>query len=140
MGSANGYLVGGLVGAIPGGDWERWPTDVSANGGEVRFAAAQGSLPTLGNFVPVVGTALSASTPIMFDVTQDVSTYGVLLIIADYPQLKIRELVHDGVSFGPRYQGASNSRVVTVTGFSFSILREGGWPESPSLLSYFLIP
>lgn len=139
MADRAGGAVLGLVGALGGADGDdHSPVDVNYAGAMVYLTQAGVISPTYGSFTPAAGAALTAMTPITFDET---GTYASLaFIVADFPELGIREVVWDGTAFGRQYQGPNNSRTAISGGFTFSLLREGGWPASPTLLTYTLAP
>lgn len=95
--------------------------------------------PVVGNFVPDIGSGILAVTPISFTVSDPVGLRRVL-IVADFPKLGLREVIHDGSIFGPAYQNDANQRIVTtvngVSVYQYTVLRKTGWPESPTIIPY----
>lgn len=87
--------------------------------------------PVIVNFSPPVGTALAATQPVTFDVTDNSGDFRRIIVTALYPRTGIEEVVHDGDSFRGLYQTTSARSMIT-NGFSFSVLRSGGWPSSPT--------
>ena len=89
--------------------------------------------PVVGNFAPATGTAIAATTLLSFDVTDDSGLFRRIIVAAQFPNLGIYEVIHEGVGFAPKYRGAGNLQVAITNGFRYTILREGGWPASPSI-------
>lgn len=93
--------------------------------------------PTVSNFSPAVGAPLSSTDQISFDVTdQPLGVFRRIMLIADFPYLHIREVIHDGDAFGPSYSSALNTRVAITNGFRYTIVRVSGWPASPTIAPY----
>lgn len=87
--------------------------------------------PTIENVDPAPDSEISADTPLEFDTLDDLG-FRRVFIVAKYTALDTWEVVHDGSAFGPKYADES-ARTVVAGGFHFSIMREGGWPEAPTL-------
>lgn len=79
--------------------------------------------------VSPVGPALSTSTPIVFDVT-DNGALGRVVVHAAFAELGLEEVVHNGDRFAPFY-AASSSRTPIDGGWRYSVVRRAGWPSSP---------
>jgi len=99
-----------------------------------------GVLQNLAHFAPsvnppviTIATSLppaTANTPVVVTITP---TSGVPLrkawIDAHFPGIIGDEAIHTGNRFGAYYTNGVNTRVTTVGGgFTFTILRDGGWP------------
>lgn len=91
--------------------------------------------PLVSNVIPEPGSGIVATDVIQFDVTDRVALRRVLLV-ADYPKLRLREVIHDGNVFGPAYLNSRSTMVVINGGFRYAVLRNTGWPESPSIIAY----
>lgn len=96
--------------------------------------------PTVVNFSPSVGTDILANTVLSFDVVDFQGNNPVeityVIISAYYPDLGAEEVIFDGQNFGPTYTNNSNTVNPITAGFSFSCLRDGGWPDSPYINVY----
>jgi hypothetical protein len=101
--------------------------------------ASGGNIPQVSDVVPTPSTTLTADEAITFKVTDvDVDIHRVFVVVT-LPNSGVKEVVHDGDSFGPKYQNVSNYLFYSGPSsevFNFSILRDGGWPESPTLTVY----
>lgn len=91
--------------------------------------------PTITNFVPAVGSQITRLQQLQFDVTDDGPLRRVILEVR-YPENGIQEVIHDGVGFGLKYQGGSNTRTQIAGGFRYTMLRDGGWPENPTITPF----
>jgi len=96
-----------------------------------------GTPPVVSNFVPAAGSNILSSTPVGFDVT-DAGPIRRVIILARYPIAGLTEAVHDGTDFGLQYSNISNTRNPIAGGYTYTILRNGGWIESP-IISPFAI-
>lgn len=93
--------------------------------------------PLVSNVSPAVGTAIHATDPLSFEITDTVS-FRRILIVADFGSIGIQEVIHDGDSFSQIYTGGSNARTAITDGFAYRVLRNGGWPASPRIIPYAL--
>jgi len=103
----------------------------------VNFLGAKdgdGSAPDVVIVGPAAGTPVDALTPLVLEVTDDIAL-GMLIIAARFPTRGIEEVVHNGQRFAAQYDGAS-SRVAVAAGFRFTILRNGGWVDAPTIDVY----
>ena len=92
--------------------------------------------PVISNVTPVAASAIAATQVLGLDATASVAI-RLAMLVAYFPNLGIREVIHDGTSFGPNYPAASgNSRTVISGGFRYTLLRTGGWPASPTIIPY----
>lgn len=87
--------------------------------------------PIVGSVVPAPGTPIASTDPLQLDVTDDSGAFRRILIAVVLGG--VTELAHDGSSFLGNYAGGSCSRTAISGGFRFVILRDGGWPSSPSI-------
>lgn len=78
---------------------------------------------------PPEGSAISSTTPLVIDVTDDLGLRRVI-VAARFPD-GTAELVHDGDLFSTRY--ASSSKTAISGGFRFTLRRQGGWFASPTI-------
>ncbi len=127
-----------------------WPDDftvtVAANTDQVRTqytdeqssyvrsppaTAADTTEPTVGSVVPAPGTPIATTDPLQFDVTDDSGAFRRILVVVNLAGTQ--ELAHDGNNFLGNYAGGSCSRTAISGGFRFVILRDGGWPSSPTI-------
>lgn len=90
--------------------------------------------PVVGGFSPAVGGAVSQTQGITFNIT-DAAGFNRIVILAQFPNIKMYEVIHDGDAFAQRYPASvGNVKTVIANGFSFTVLREEGWPASPKLI------
>lgn len=94
--------------------------------------------PKITNINPSPGISISATQPISFDATDLSGLFRRIIVVATFPGLSIKEIVHDGDSFGPMYSNASNQRSAISFGFHYSIARDRGWPSSPTITPYVI--
>ncbi len=88
--------------------------------------------PVIANVTPAEGTPLDAMQPVSFDITDDTGLFRRILVTVRYAATGQTEVVHDGDSFLGFYQLACSRNPIT-DGYHYSILRDGGWPSSPTL-------
>jgi hypothetical protein len=134
---------------------EGWPDDVKitvlANNAKVPFSPSgspggfeqvnyertppatpvDATSPTIGSIVPAPGTAIASTDPLQFDVTDNSGAFRRILIAVVLAG--VTELAHDGNSFLGNYAGGACSRTAISGGFRFVVLRDGGWPSSPTI-------
>lgn len=91
--------------------------------------------PVIGNFSPAAGSNITRLQPIGFDVTDD-GPFRRIILLARYVSTGLTEAIHDGDDFGLKYQGGTNVRTSIGGGYTYTILRDGGWPESPIISPY----
>lgn len=92
--------------------------------------------PVVGSFSPAVGSGITATTQLEFSVTDTSGDFTRIILVADFHMLGIREIIHDGYNFGPSYRGPHNLRTNITNGYRFTVLRTGGWPESPTIMPF----
>ena len=93
------------------------------------------STPVITVVSPVAGATLSKFTSVVLTVA-DTSRLRRIFTYAFYAGMDVWEVVHDGVVFSPKYRGSVNDRTVLSDGFRYTLLRDGGWPGSPSIKLY----
>lgn len=86
--------------------------------------------PTIEDISPAPGQSLTKDQAITFNTVDDDAIRKVV-IIAKYA-VTGWEVIHDGTSFGPQYNQYS-TREVFGTGYSYSVRRDLGWPEAPTI-------
>lgn len=91
--------------------------------------------PTIGGFSPAIGSQIQSNQVITLQVNDNGPLRRVILHVK-YPSHNIQEVIHDGDSFGLSYQGPSNVQTTIPTGYQYTILRDGGWPESPVITPF----
>lgn len=99
------------------------------------YAQASGSAPgtpAVGSISPTPDSVIGPSTPITFTLTDTVSIVAAL-VLAKFPQSGLYEVVHDGSAFSSNY-AAGSTRSPISGGWSYSVVRTGGWPSSPTIV------
>lgn len=84
--------------------------------------------PTIGNFAPAVGTPITRSEIVSFDVIDNLSSLRraeVFVTLAGETYV-----VHDGDKFRGQFSNLS-SRSAIPGGFRFNVKRNGGWINPP---------
>lgn len=83
---------------------------------------------------PAPSTEITALTPIVVDVTDDVAIRRSILVatIVVASMGTVREVVHDGTAFSAAYLSRS-SRAAISHGYRYTVLRGGGWPAGTTL-------
>lgn len=112
---------------------QRQLSNIDLIGGQLPPVAP--TQPVISNVSPVVGEPISDTTILSFDVT-DPDAFRLIMLIADFPNIEVREVIHDGNSFSVNYSGSGNARVAIPNGFRYSVLRRGGWPVSPRIIPF----
>jgi hypothetical protein len=85
--------------------------------------------PTIGNFIPAVGTPLVRSDVVQFDVLDNVSALRRVIVIVTLGGETF--VVHDGFAFRGQFSNLS-TRSAIVGGFRFNVRRNGGWTNPPT--------
>jgi hypothetical protein len=88
--------------------------------------------PVIANVSPAPGSPLDPNQPVSFDITDDTGLFRRILVTVRYAATGQTEVVHDGDTFLGFYQLACSRDPIT-DGYHYSILRDGGWPSSPTL-------
>jgi hypothetical protein len=94
--------------------------------------------PVIANIDPPPGEVLSANEPVSFDVTDDSGSLLRVIIGVAYSSgalAGVTEIAHDGDSFIGFYT-ASCTRDPISDGFHYSLVRDGGWPASPTVVIF----
>lgn len=95
--------------------------------------------PVISNVQPAAGV-IDRNTPISFETTDELDSFKRILIMVEFPDSQIKEVAFDGEGFGPKYQNINNTQTSITNGFSFTLLRDGGWPDSSGpILTPFVI-
>jgi hypothetical protein len=84
------------------------------------------------DLITPIGT-ISKTTPIIIDVYGTTVPLRRAWINAAYAGVISDDMVHNGDRFGAAYQGVTNNRANITNGYRFTLLRDGGWPGTPSL-------
>jgi hypothetical protein len=87
--------------------------------------------PETSNPQPPPGTVITTSTPLSIDVTDESGEFRRVLIAVVLTGLC--ELAWDGDAWLGNYAGGGCTRTPISGGFRFTVLRDGGWPSSPTL-------
>jgi len=88
--------------------------------------------PTVSILSPVPETAITSTTPIVFDVLDDSGTFRRVLVAIYEPTLGVTRLVHDGDSFLGGF-ALWSSRSMIAGGFRYTVISDSGWTSSPTL-------
>jgi hypothetical protein len=88
--------------------------------------------PVVTNIVPNPGTTLTRSSPVQFDVLDDVG-FAAVLVYVSFPG-RATELVHDSLNF--RFPYAASTRISISGGFRYVVRRTGGWPGDPTFVAH----
>ncbi len=107
-----------------------------ATRGAVARGVVSAPAPIVGPFSPDSGSNITPSTIVSFPVTNKGALFTQITVVAFFADLGISELVHDGVSFGPKYSNPSNIRTTILDGFQYQILRDNGWPDRLTITVY----
>jgi hypothetical protein len=101
----------------------------------VEGGTAETDPPYITNVQPPTGSYITSQTPISFDVMDD-QGFRRIIVHASYPASLTEEVVHNGDAFGLRYTNISNVVSPITGGYSYTILRDGGWPQGPTITPY----
>lgn len=96
--------------------------------------------PRITSVSPADGSPITPTTSVSFVVTDTTapgqpSGFRRVIITASFLRTGMTEVVHDGSGFTTLYSSQS-TRTSTVGGYSYSILRYGGWPDGPQFRVY----
>lgn len=78
-------------------------------------------------------STISKSTPIIIDVYSTTVPLRRAWVNASYAGFLPDDMVHNSDRFGSAYQGSTNVRSNITNGYRFTLLRDGGWPGTPSI-------
>jgi hypothetical protein len=84
---------------------------------------------------PAAGSAITSQTYVVLDVVDDSALFRRIIVTASFPLLDLLDVVHDGDRFGPAYNLRSKREVI-ANGYRYTLLRNGGWPASPTIVPY----
>lgn len=84
---------------------------------------------------PTVGTTIGFATPLVVNVTDNLSSFRRIVVVVQFPGLRITELAYDGEAFTTAYEGTS-AVVAIANGFQFTLRRNAAWPDSPTVRVY----
>jgi hypothetical protein len=96
---------------------------------------ADTTAPSVANFTPASGSAISRTTPIAFDVTDDSGQFRRIFVVATFAATGACEVIHDGERFRGFY-AANSSRMLIAQGFRYTVARTGGWPAAPIIQTF----
>jgi hypothetical protein len=120
-----------LAGA-PGSDVD---LDIQAVTVFPETAEDPGASPVSSVVSPAPGTPITTDTALVVEVTDDSGSFRRVMLLVAYSSgdlAGITELAHDGDAF-VGYYSAGCTREPIDDGFRFTIIRDGGWPASPTL-------
>lgn len=80
---------------------------------------------------PNANSLLTRNTPVILTVTSN-TPFRRVFIQASYIGLTLWEVVHNGDSFSPNYSNVTNGRNSIEGGYSYTLMRDGGWPGAPT--------
>jgi hypothetical protein len=93
--------------------------------------------PVVSNVTPTPGTAITTSTPISLDVTDDANSFLRILLAVSFPD-GTKEVAFDGAGFTARYSNPANTQTSITNGYRFTVLRNGGWPDLPEITPFVI--
>jgi hypothetical protein len=131
---ATATVVAGFVTAVALGTTTITATvDAIVGSVPLTVAAATGDVtpPIVGNVSPAGGTGIESTQVITFDIT-DESELAHVAVFASFAD-GTAEMIHDGDGFRGKYVGGANTRSAIAGGFSYSVLRIGGWLQAPTI-------
>jgi hypothetical protein len=82
---------------------------------------------------PTPGQPISATKPLVIEVTDEGAALDKVVIMAAYSGVLQKEVVYDGSAFAPTFTNNTNAKASITSGFRFTLLRDGGWPGSPTI-------
>lgn len=98
-------------------------------------------IPPIVSVSPTPGSGITGTTQIVVNMTDDANNFKRILLVVDLPG-GIKEVAFEGDgatgTFGPKYTNAYNTTTAITNGYSFTLLRDGGWPAGPSVTPYVL--
>lgn len=91
--------------------------------------------PVVSNYDPAQNTAISSTTAIEFDVTDETGQFCSIMVTAFFANTGAWEVIHTGSAFSPTYLAGSGRSVIT-NGFHYIVRRTGGWSLSPTIITF----
>jgi hypothetical protein len=112
------------------------PAEYAVTWGEVIRVGALGSdsAPTIVVVMPPEVSGVEVTQPLVIDAT-DENEEVRLMVVARFEGRGFEEVVHNGARFTPNYN-AKSSRTELEHGYRYTVIRNGGWFESPKLDFY----
>lgn len=105
----------------------------------VGTVTADVTAPVVSNVTPTAGTGIYSTDTVGFDVT-DAGGFRRVMLVADFAaninRDAIKEVIHDGTSWGPNYTGSPNARAAITNGYRYTIRRVDGWPSAPTITPF----
>lgn len=95
--------------------------------------------PVVDSFSPSPGSSIVSADSISFRVTDNHGDLASVVVVAEYSNGDVTEMVHDGDSFTVPYDVAGSSRTALVNGFDYTVARDKGWPTSPVKIRVFVV-
>lgn len=90
------------------------------------------TVPVVSNYSPVPGATINAGDSITFDVTDNSGSFTRIIVVAQYRDTGVQEVIHDGDGF-TGYFTSTSSRVIISGGYRYTVARFGGWEYSPTI-------
>ena len=96
---------------------------------------ADHAAPLIVNVTPADGAPIRSNEFWTADITLDGADGEVdrIIIWASYEGLQIVEVIYDGAAFTPLFNGKSTIEALEDGGYHVEVLRNTGWPGSPSI-------
>lgn len=111
------------------------PTDYAAKLLYPAGASPDTTKPVVTVISPAPGTEIGPNDPLIFDVTDNVSSFRRIVVETLVASLGLNEVAHNGDTFRPTYAPRS-SRTAIVNGYRYTLYRAPCWPGSPGLEVY----
>lgn len=104
------------------------PNGVDISGFETVTGGGSDSVrPLVSNVSPSLASPITASTPLQFDVTDNLNSIAQVIVAVEFANSGTVEVAYDGVFFTAAY--ATTSTVTAIlNGFRFVLRKTGGWP------------
>ncbi len=98
---------------------------------DVAWLNIGGTGPALAWVTPTPGSVIFKNDPLVVQITTIAGgTFAGLVLVAQFPS-GIWETIHDGVAFSGQYD--SSTRAPITDGYQFTIVRDGGWTQTPTI-------
>ena len=96
--------------------------------------------PLIENVLPVpTGSRIDPTQVVELDITDESDSFRRIILVIEFTNHKVKEVVFDGLGFGPMYQGSGNAQNPIFNGFHFTLQRDGGWLTGPMVMTPFAI-